>query len=328
MSGSDIYIKPNWPLLGLVRFFLAFVVLASHLGWFIDNDPVLKATKFSPLVSVLSFLMISGYSIAASYETGGKGFYARRALRIIPVYLIGIIFSVLVFFYLSETPSVNTHQIQFPELSVIVGNLFFMQGILVESLESNPIVWTLMVEVFFYLITPYLNVTNKYFIYIILASSLLFAGQRYLGFHYFSQMLYGINILFLAWAWLIGFWFYHYRNVSGAMFFVSSLGIVIIAFNGFFTTDFWSITWIITCAAIGYGHLLNMPFIQTSKLLGDISYPLYVLHIPLLYCLSTTGLSSFGLYYVLVVIMCSLFVDILIDKPLKKYIKVNFHNYF
>lgn len=316
--------KPNWLLLGVVRFFLAFIVLTEHLGWFVDTqDPLLKFSKFSPLVAVLGFLVISGYSIAASYAAQKKGFYVRRALRIIPVYLISIAVSLLVFYYLPETELINTRQVAFPEFSVIFGNLFFMQGILVESLEINPIVWTLMIEVFFYLITPILNGRNKYFIHIILASSILFAGQRYIGFQYFSQMLYGLNILYLAWAWLIGFWFYHHRNLPGAMFFVSSLGVVVIAFNGFFTSVFWTISWVITCAAVGYGHLLNMPLNKLPKLLGDISYPMYLLHIPLFYYFSAFGLFDSGSYYFLIVVLCCLFVDLLIDKPLKKYIKVN-----
>ncbi len=309
-------IKPNWPLLGVVRFFLAFIVVTEHLGWFFDDQELLlKFTKFSPLVAVLGFLLISGFSIAASYESQRKGFYARRALRILPVYLIGIVFSVLVPVYL-----IDDDQLKVPEISIILGNLFFLQGILVESLNTNPIVWTLMVEVFFYLLTPFLNIKNKCFLYTVLASSALFAGQRYIGFHYFSQMLYGIN-MFLAWAWLLGFWLYHYRNSIGAVFFASSLGIVVIAFNGFFTPVFWTITWIITCSAVGYGHLLVMPFVRLPKILGDISYPLYLLHIPIFYCLSTYGLINKGSYYIFVAFFISLLIDLFFDKPLKKYLR-------
>ena len=310
-------LNPNWGLLGLMRFILAFIVLSEHLGWFLDIDPVLKITKFSALVAVLSFLVISGFSIAASYESKTVGFYKRRALRIVPVYLIGIGFSLLVFHYLAGMQLVENDLIVFPEITIILGNVFFMQGLVVGSLESNPIVWTLMIEVFFYVITPILNSKSKFFIPTIIVSALVFCSQRYTGFQYYSQMLYGLNIVYLGWAWLIGFWLYHHRRNIGAAFFALSLGIVAIAINGYFTPVFWSVTWVLTCAVVGYGHLIRLPFSFVAKLLGNISYPLYLLHIPLLYCLSISGLPKNGVVYCFVVVVISLLVDLLIDRPFK-----------
>ena len=110
-------------------------------------------------------------------------------------------------------------------------------------------------------------------------------------------MMYGLNIAFLGWAWLIGFWYYHNRNNMSAIFFVSSLGILTITINGFFTTAFWTITWIITCAAVGYGHLFKTPFSQFLKILGDVSYPMYLLHIPIFASLKNFHSIEYGLFY-------------------------------
>ena len=156
--------KINWPLLGAIRFFLAFIVLTEHLGWFISSpDVMLKFSKFSPMVAVLGFLLISGYSIAASFEAKQKGFYFRRALRIIPIYVLSIVFATLVELYSPEKPLIDNIYIANTNINILLGNLFFMQGILVHSLESNPIVWTLSIEIFFYIITPLLVAKNKYF---------------------------------------------------------------------------------------------------------------------------------------------------------------------
>ncbi len=310
----------NWTLLGAVRFFLAFIVLTEHLGWYVsDSDVLVKFAKFSPIVAVLGFLVISGFSIAASYEVKQKGFYFRRLLRIFPVYVFGIFFSVVVVKFYPDV-IVNNGVFEVPDVKLILGNLFFMQGIFVPSLDINPIVWTLSIEVFFYIITPFLVVKNKYFLIILIASSILFAGQRYLGFHYFSQMLYGLNILYLGWAWLLGFWFYHNRNKSGAIFFTTSLGVIAITINGYFVTSFWTITWILTCAAISYGHYVKMFLPKFFKELGDISYPLYLLHVPLFYVIKYYKIDN-GYYYFVASILFCFFIDIVVDKPLKQFIK-------
>jgi len=312
--------SPNWLLLGVVRFFLAFVVLSEHLGWFFESGLLLKATEFSALVAVLAFLLISGFSIAASYEARKEGFYLRRTLRIMPIYVASIIVSLLVFYYFSHADLLSGKEIILPELFDIVGNIFLMQGVFVHSIESNPIVWTLMIECFFYVITPWLNSKNRLFVWAILISALLFASQRYSGFYYFSQMLYGLNVLYLGWAWLAGFWFYHHRNREGASFFILCLGTVVIAVNGYFTAGFWVLTWGVTCTVIGYGHLVRLPCPRAVKLLGDISYPLYLFHIPVLYFLSLSGLSESIVISFFMVIFVSIAVDFL-DRYLKVSLK-------
>lgn len=107
----------------------------------------------------------------------------------------------------------------------------------------------------------------------------------------------------------------------GAIFFVSSLGILSITINGFFTTTFWTMTWIITCVAVGYGHLFKTPFPQFFKTLGNVSYPMYLLHIPIFVFLKNFHSIQYGfLYFIIVVVLC-IFIDAFIDKPIKWIIK-------
>ncbi len=311
----------NWPLLGAVRFFLAFTVLTGHLSWYIPSyDKLLKLSKFSPLVAVLGFLVISGYSIAASFEAQKDGFYFRRALRIIPVYFLSIGYTTLITLYAHDQLPAQ-HLTKLDDIGSIIGNLFFLQGFFVHSLESNPIVWTLSVEVFFYIITPLISAKNKYFLPVILLSATLFSLQRYIGFWYFSQMLYGLNIAFLGWAWLLGFWLYHNKPKIGSIFFVSCLGIIAITINGYFITDFWTISWLLTCTAVGYGHLFKTPCITLMKKLGDISYPLYLFHIPIFLMLKMLNIKEIGVLYAAIAVTLCLGIDALIDTPLKAVIK-------
>jgi len=315
--------KINWPLLGGIRFFLAFIVLTEHLGWFVTNDPMLKIAKFSPLVAVLGFLVISGFSIAASFEADKQGFYFRRGLRIIPIYVLCILFSEFVTLFINDNVNLNSMGEGRVDLPLLIGNLFFLQGFFIQSLESNPIVWTLSIEVFFYILTPYIKAKNKWVLFLIILSAILFVTQRYLGFIYYSQMLYGGGVIFLGWAWLVGYWYYHHREYSGAIYFLISLGVLSVTINGYFIKDFWTVTWVITCTAVGYGHHLNLPFPWVLKTMGDVSYPMYLLHFPVFKLISDFSIPQNGFYYLAIIITGSFFVDRLFDRPIKNYFRRN-----
>jgi peptidoglycan/LPS O-acetylase OafA/YrhL len=78
----------RWDLLGLMRYLLASIVAISHLKWYLAGaQPIYRVAEFSGLVAVLGFLLISGYSIAASYEREPQGYFFRRFLRIVPLYV-------------------------------------------------------------------------------------------------------------------------------------------------------------------------------------------------------------------------------------------------
>ena len=312
--------KINWPLLAGVRFFLALIVLSEHLAWYIpETDITLKLAKFSALVAVLGFLVISGFSIAASYEANKNRFYFRRGLRIIPIYVASIVFTIVVTEMKQPFDMVSLGSgIDF---FGVVGNLFFMQGIFVGSLEGNPVLWTLMIEVFFYIMTPLIDKQRAWVLHAVVISVFFFILQRYLGFYYYSQMEYGLGILFLGWAWLVGFWFYHNRNSSGAAFFLLSIGVVAIVINGYFADYFALITWLLICVSLCYGHLLKCPLPSVLNLSGDISYPIYVFHVPFFALISFFNINNNGFIYCLMILLFCLCIDLFYDKPLKTLFK-------
>ncbi len=65
-----------WPMLGGVRFLLALIVAGDHLALFFPASELSYNLKsLSSLAAVLGFLVISGFSIAASYAKEPQGFY-------------------------------------------------------------------------------------------------------------------------------------------------------------------------------------------------------------------------------------------------------------
>jgi peptidoglycan/LPS O-acetylase OafA/YrhL len=314
----------KWPILAAIRFFLALVVAGSHLTWYMETQSSVSVISyFSGMAAVLGFLVMSGYSIAASYAKQRNGFYWRRVLRIIPLYVVLIAFSAVGPALLGGQITVPGGHFVTPQFGQVLGNLFFLQGFLVMPLNTCPVVWTLSVEVFFYLATPWLaRLSQRTLLFTVLALAGLFACSRFLHLPFYAELLYGSNVVLLGWAWLLGFWIFRAREHEHTIVVALSLGICVMAFNNSFLTVLWPITWIITILAIGYAELFpyGKRLAAFLSLLGDASYPLYLAHMPVFLLLYGFRVSESGWVFILVAIVFSIVLDRCFDRPLKRLI--------
>lgn len=141
----------NWKL-EFIRGGAALLVLICHL---VINNLFLKSKIYLNIISnwgteaVILFFMLSGVVINLAqkrkYNTR-LTFLKNRLLRIYPLYIVGILLAVIVIILL------NTEILQPYKM---IGNLFFvgtLQGYLIEVPSSNPVIWSLTFEMFFYLI--------------------------------------------------------------------------------------------------------------------------------------------------------------------------------
>ena len=88
--------KPaEWPVLAAVRFLMALAVVVYHLSIVRTRSSVPYLDQLGGLGCICGFLAISGYSIAHSVTMQPKGFYARRAWRIMPTYYVSLVLSLL-----------------------------------------------------------------------------------------------------------------------------------------------------------------------------------------------------------------------------------------
>lgn len=130
--------------------------------WF--NVAVFQHAKLG-LEFVILFFLLSGFSIANSLKnnTDIAGFYKRRAIRLYPTYLIGILWALLAFLLIK----IFAENIYFkPDSGYQSVQHFFHNFIRPESFLSNlfyvPIdnvftsqYWSLPLEVIFYLLAPW-----------------------------------------------------------------------------------------------------------------------------------------------------------------------------
>lgn len=277
--------------------------------------------RFGPAVAVDGFLLISGFSIAASYAKQPRDFYFRRALRIYPLYLFAVIGSAGIFMFIPDQMNFFQAPRYMPSYSQTVLNLCFCQGFISRQLASNGVIWTISLEVFFYAITPWLARQSTRSMGLLCACSLFaFVSMRYritTG----GNAMWGANVLMLGWAWLAGYWLYRV-GPDRAGIVVMAGGLVALSLSRIGAGSWYALTWAFSVAAIVYGHRLrlNKWVSATFAYLGEISYPLYLVHVPVYILFFGLGLPSSEFLFVGSALVLSAVVDALYDKPVKRLI--------
>ena len=311
-----------WPTLGAVRFFLALIVAASHFWLYFPVFSNLLVLRYlcAP-IAVFGFLFVSGYSIAASLAKQRRGFYWRRALRIVPLYWILIpLSSYLPFFFGGDILLLNGSKIIVPPIRELLGNLFFLQGFAVGSIPANGVVWSLSIEIFFYAIAPFIvRVSQATLGLLVTALAVGFVLSASLHLPYYSEILHGGSVLLLGWCWLLGFWVYRAESCSQVLV-AQCFGSVIIALNGTYVTHLWPVTWTIAVAGIEAGKQLpDLRYVAGFfSWLGDISYPFYIAHEPVFFLLYGMHCPLSPSLYFLVAILVSAVLDRFVDRPIKR----------
>lgn len=312
-----------WSALSLTRSLLALVVAISHLSYFTKKEDILLVlANFSGFMAVFGFFVISGFSVAASFQRDQVHFYYRRALRILPLYiLITTASAILPIFH---PGGLTLMQATIPETSFtnLFLNLCFMQGFLTISLETNPVVWTLAIEVFFYGVTPWIaGLSNRALLALIIGSVLAYINSDSLVSANAQSMLLGEGMILTGWTWLIGFWIQRAGNNSTFIGFM--IGVFAITLNHDGIEKWWIFTWALPFFAIEFGARipLNAAITRSFHFAGDVSYPLYLVHFPVYLVLASIHLPSVGTLLLGITLPLAISVHLLYERPMKKCIQ-------
>ncbi len=150
----------------ILRLGFALMVVAGHFFWLSEPDDVAR-TEASPLTGfgLLAFFVSSGYLVTAGWqrERDFRVFEARRLLRVYPLYGAVVLLQAAVMTGLN----LRAGTFEFVDLLRYVGwNAVFanfmapQMGGLLDGLANhavNPSLWTLKLELMFYLILPLLH---------------------------------------------------------------------------------------------------------------------------------------------------------------------------
>jgi peptidoglycan/LPS O-acetylase OafA/YrhL len=277
--------KPSesaWASLAVMRWVLAGIVLMVHLrATFVPPNAVIDfIVSLGGKAAVMGFFLISGYSIAHSYGERPDGYFRRRFLRLYPLYLVAVLFTQLVVF-LAPSPAVCLDGYAFVAAGfrTSAANALLLQGFAAIPLTYDIPLWTLSVEVLYYLLAPFLHRRPQaVIVFFIIVSMIVF--------HFSSApaLLYGYNALVFLWPWLIGFLLGRDAGRAAWPVGLGLIGALLVFFSKKETVEPLSAaTYLATFALILAAPRLRVPSLlcPAANFLGDLSYPLYLFHLPL-----------------------------------------------
>jgi peptidoglycan/LPS O-acetylase OafA/YrhL len=332
-----------FPFLNLLRFIAAMIVVFHHFAIQVPpfNDGVLNQWIGNGNFMVNLFFVLSGFVLFHRYKTyqfeSSKEvfqFYKKRAIRLLPLYFVGLIASLC--YYLFVTNQVD-----------VVRVVLAFTGLQSFDVWSFPVInvpsWSLSVEFFLYLMFPFVFrlIKNKNRLVVIKWS---------IGFWLLMEVLYfflhreiaDLHLDFLPifslpsfMMGVVAYLFFPYVDrysilkkqllVAG-----SSILVVILLYLPFFYKNYSGLL------APLFGLLILSLAVMRSKkserkkvtdFLGDLSYPIYILHWPIYEVygvvleyfgvLSRHTLVAFGTY-ILIVILISIVANFVEGKLIKK----------
>ncbi len=291
--------SPDWTTLAGLRFVLALVVMFYHMSliWQRHHFAVFEAAdSLNGMAAVVAFLMISGYSIAHSITREPQNFWRRRLRRIYPTYLLCFAFAFITLCLFAQSESPNWMPRHNVNLAGIVGHLFFAQPFFSQTLLNFSPSWSLGVEVLFYACAPLLlRLPLKFVLTLLLVSATFYILNPYGVMLPDAQGL--IAPAALLWAWLTG-WVLFHLPLSSSMRVVMVLPPLallvepqLLAPNS--NLALTGVLPLITALAlVGRPREYSISVRQCLHYLGDLSFPLYLVHWPVICALHWTGFLS------------------------------------
>lgn len=321
----------------LIRLVLATLVMFGHFKVLQGITSIEFLYDYADF-AVDAFFIVSGYLVYGSYENSVKmgdshrigSFYIRRLFRIYPLYVIIILAQMLAMLVLLGDKAQLGETIKYLGSNLIFANFLApeMGGLFLglDNSAINPSLWTLKIEVAFYLLVPFLwwLVDRKktvgtgigillliYILSTIFALVTLHYGAETLSKQFPAQMRF----------FVVGILLYKYRD----KFNISFPAAIIIASVAFALCSFRNELPIIPIyplliGAIIFTCALRLPAVPLKY---DISYGVYLIHAPLIQIALLLGLlqdsAVFLLLLVAVVYSLAFLAEKIIEIPMVKY---------
>ncbi len=282
--------------MGTWRLVLAWLVIADHTSGLSDISAHLDMGR----VAVATFFFISGFLMPLTFDThyrvygtlsGSRKFYVNRFLRIYPIYWSSLAVTLLA--VLAYGPTLLEHAASLQDLSRAQT---YLSNVLLVGLNQtrswggdfrfNPPAWTLDVELQYYALVPFMLWMTAYHRRWAAAVMAAFAiASLYLFFR--PTGILDIDRSLLAWSFLflLGYAFYSLPGLQALTkrrrWLVAP--IIVLALIAWVTAHHSVAVLSATIACIVVSAYLlvlqqNRGFGKLDRLLGDLSYPTYILH--------------------------------------------------
>ena len=279
-----------------LRFFFAANILLAHLCELSQNKSLEFLSNFSDsIIAIKGFFIISGFLVAKSYTNTPslKKYFIKRAKRILPAYIVVLLFSVLTLSFFSSF-SFSDYFSDINVYKYLGWNAIFLNfmrpclpGVFDNNLMCavNGALWTLKVEEGFYIVLPiiFYAIYKSKKPFLILGSlyvlSLLysFAMDSYLNQPLLAKQLPGYLAYFATGIFLFLNFDFVLQNKS-KLFSVSLLLLIISVFSPFQIDVFYPAAFGTIVIIAAY----SLPFLNNFGKFEDFTYGLYIYHFPII----------------------------------------------
>lgn len=280
----------------VLRGLAVFLVVAFHLEFFLLP---------AGFLGVDIFFAISGYLMAGLFDPADvKSFYLRRAKRLLPAYFAVVVLTGVVGLFVVTPNSYGQLSPQLFFASVFSSNIgFWFDDSYFEKLSFRPLLhlWSLGVEIQFYLVLPWLawvfrRLKHAFWGVVLLSLLLCFFMVTK------SPKTAFLWLPFRAWEFLLGYacfaWYgrWQARQLSapglGVLCLLGMVGLACLPVDGVMPSVLWghpgaaalvAVLLTATLLVVGLSDkvLTSWPMVALRKL-GDYSYSIYLVHFPLI----------------------------------------------
>lgn len=286
----------------LLRTILASLVVVAHYGLLAERTEIRFAYSCAEF-AVQAFFVVSGYLIVATFDRHPHplSFFVKRTFRIYPLYFAVVVMqAVIMSYFLIDDVSTNLIDDLFQYLvaNLMLANFLMpdMGGLFtsVNGNGVNPSLWTIKIEVGFYLLLPLLHYLYQrwgwpFLVFVFMASSLYFEALRVTNYEFAKQLPGQLRFF------VIGMACYYFRSklsvpttlvvaIAGSCIALSSLN------QGFLMSLVYP--FLIGIFVHLFANCIKLPQIKL-----DLSYGIYLLHAPLIQLALLTGLYRFDLWF-------------------------------
>ena len=299
----------------LIRLFAATQVALSHITTHLGfESPLLSVLGLFPGVPI--FFFVSGYLIYGSYEQSTKSlntnlnFFVKRFLRLFPALWLCFLISIISIWYSGYYEEVSFSTVEFLTWTITQNTIFqfynpgFMTDYGVGVLNGS--LWTISVEVQFYLLTPFIfYFLNKFkfgligiVLLVLICSNVLNANLNDGSNVYYK--LFSVSFMPWLYMFMLGSLAYKYPYIASAVKRVHFLGVLGIFLASYFLTrDFgWGnsinpISYLLM-AMVTLKSAYTLPSLSDKFLKNnDISYGVYIFHMPIINYLLYQNITGF-----------------------------------
>lgn len=326
-----------------MRLFFALQVVVSHMSTYLDNSISLPV-YLSNFPGVPAFFFVSGFLIYASYmNSQGRRFFENRALRLMPGLILVTLGGGGIILYAKGFGSLIDHfstYIVWFFSQVTIGQAYnpeFFRDVGIGVINGS--LWTITVEIIFYLIVPIIVYLESRFRIAVLILILISYAAYVATPIFLNQAVYGNKTIYdvmalspIIWGWMFGFgilavkyfWLYQrWIKYFPVVFFPILLILINIGDGPIFGSsgNRLGLVYFICYVALIVWCAFSTPCINLSF---DFSYGLYIWHGPIINILIVLLMPNIYIGIGLTFLMAA-FSWFFVEKPMLKLKKKSIH---